>query len=47
LAYRRGYTHGVLAAQNGVTVEEAYTWRSEEKQGCPPGTPGDGTEMFK
>lgn len=39
-SYRRGYTHGVLAANNGVTLEKAYKWRNDEFTRNPPGTPG-------
>lgn len=39
-SYRRGYTHGVLAAQNGITLKEAYAWRHTGTSKNPPGTPG-------
>lgn len=44
-SYRRGYTHGVLAASNGITLEKAYEWRNDEFTRNPPGTPGFGTDM--
>lgn len=45
-AFRRGYTHGVIAAESGVTLQEAYAWRNSSEEGCPPGTPGFGSKMF-
>ena len=45
-AYRRGYTHGILASIEGITVEQAYEWRNSEDEGCPPGTPGHKMGLF-
>ncbi len=44
-AYRRGFSHGVLASENGVTVSEAYEWRNADENTCPPGTPWAGRKL--
>ncbi len=47
LAYRRGFTHGVLAASNRVTLKQAYEWRNSREATCPPGTPFAGSKVFE
>lgn len=40
--YRRGFTHGVFAAMNGLTLKEAYEFRlNEDLDAIPPCTKGD------
>lgn len=38
-SYRRGFSHGVLAAiKSGVTIEEAYQWRHGMEENGSPGS---------
>lgn len=45
-AYRRGYSHGFLAAKRtDVTEEEVYQWRHGDDQTAPPGSCFEGKHM--
>ena len=45
-AFRRGFTHGVIAAiEGGITIKEAYEWRNGWDETCPPGTIMAGTKL--
>jgi len=50
IIFRRGFTHGIVAANNGVSIDEANDWRHNgEVNTTPPGVPypGDGWKRKK
>lgn len=44
-AFRRGFSHGVIAAQNGVTPMQAEDWRRRGPLECLPGTAMEGVKL--